>query len=268
MIVGNRVFSGKGAREAAAKALTFTILSWRDDQTMQPRGSLRGFEILSRGRSIGFGLIQEDERLPELFVRGRATHSANLNATNPVGTVLSIEHTLRNLDRLATEQQTRVTRIEKELADYQSQADRPFEREERLKQLLIRQSELNSLIDLDKGDPQGADSGHDLKDEPNIGQTGARGRDDVAKMAEAYMRISGGAIRGMPISERMPPQTGGITGKALAKNEVHVAIATAANSFVVVELMPPGRDVKIGERLALRLSQGRATIDNGQDRGR
>jgi hypothetical protein len=87
-------------------------------------------------------------------------------------------------------------------------------------------------------------------------------------MAEAYMRISGGAIREMPISERMPPQTGGITGKAVAKNEVHVAIATAANSFVVVELMPPGRDVKIGERLALRLSQGRATIDNGQDRGR
>jgi hypothetical protein len=39
--------------------------------------------------------------LPELFVRGRATYSANLNATNPIGTVQSIEHTLRNLDRLA-----------------------------------------------------------------------------------------------------------------------------------------------------------------------
>src|SRR5207247_10040199 len=46
MRVGNRVFSGKGAREEAAKALTFAILSWRDDQTMQPRGALRGFEIL------------------------------------------------------------------------------------------------------------------------------------------------------------------------------------------------------------------------------
>ncbi len=53
MTVGNRVFSGKGAREEAAKALTFTILSWRDDQTMQPRGALRGFEILSKGKSGG-----------------------------------------------------------------------------------------------------------------------------------------------------------------------------------------------------------------------
>ena len=105
MTVGNRVFSGKGAREEAAKALTFAVLSWRDDQTMQPRGAFRGFEILSRGKSGGFGLLQEDERIPELFVRGRATYSANLNATNPVGTVQSIEHTLRNLDKLAAEQQ-------------------------------------------------------------------------------------------------------------------------------------------------------------------
>ena len=133
MTVGNRVFSGKGAREEAANALTFAILSWRDDQTMQPRGALRGFEILSRGKSGGFGLVQEDERLPELFVRGRATYSANLNAANPIGTVQSIEHTLRNLDKLAAEQRSRLARIEKELADYQSQADRPFEHEERLK---------------------------------------------------------------------------------------------------------------------------------------
>jgi hypothetical protein len=60
MTVGNRVFSGKGAREEAAKALTFTILSWRDDQTLQPRGQFRGFEILGKGK--GVGLLQEDER--------------------------------------------------------------------------------------------------------------------------------------------------------------------------------------------------------------
>ena len=165
MTVGNRFFSGKGAREAAANALTSAILSWRDDQTMQARGALRGFEVLSRGKSGGFGLLQEDDRIPDLFVRGRGTYSANVNAANPVGTIQSIEHTLRNLDKLAAEQQSRVVRIEKELVDYQSQADRPFEHEERLKQLLARQSELNSLLDLDKGDQQAADSVPELKDE-------------------------------------------------------------------------------------------------------
>jgi hypothetical protein len=271
MTVGNRVFSGKGAREEAAKALTFAILSWRDDQTVQPRGALRGFEILSRGKSGGFGLLEENERVPELFVRARAMYSANLNATNPVGTVQSIEHTLRNLDKLADEQRSRVARIEKELADYRSHADRPFEHEERLKQLLARQSELNSLLDLDKGDQQGADSAPALKDDPDVERTahaGSRGHDEVAKMAEAYMRTSGTAIREMPISERTPPQTGPVTGRAVAKDEAHIAVATAANSFVVVEAMPLGRDVQIGERLSLRFHQGRASIDHGRDQGR
>ena len=205
MTAGNRVFSGKGALEESATALTFVVLSWRNDQTMQPRGSFRGFEILSKGKIGGFGLLQEDDRLPELFVRGRATYSANLNATNPIGTVQSIEHTLRNLDKLGAEQQTRVARIEKELADYRLQADRPFEHEERLKLLLTRQSELNSLLDLDRGDQQGADFGSDLKDEPNISRAvsaKSQGRDEVAKMAEAYMRTSRTAIREMPIAER------------------------------------------------------------------
>ena len=91
-------------------------------------------------------MMEEDNRIPDLFVRGRVTYSANLNATNPIGTVQSIEHTLRNLDKLAVDQQNRVARVEKELADYRMQADRRFEHEERLKQLLARQAELNSFL--------------------------------------------------------------------------------------------------------------------------
>jgi hypothetical protein len=270
MTVGGRVFSGKGAREEGAKALTFAVLSWRDDQTMQTRGTLRGFDLMSRGRGGAFGLLQEDEHVPDLFVRGRATYPANLNAENPIGTVQSIDHTLRNLDKLAAEQQNRVARIEKELADYQSQADRPFEREERLKQLLARQAELNSLLDLDKGDQQGAGPVPD-KDEAEIGlavPAVSRGRDAIAKMAEAYMRASRTAIREMPITERTPPQTGSITGRAIAKDEAYIAFATAANSFLVVEAKSLGRDVQIGGRFSLRFHKGRASIDNGRDRGR
>ena len=70
MKAGNRVFSGKGAREEAAKALTFAILSWRDDQTMQPRGAFRGFEILSRGKSGGLGIRTQ----PKSAQAGRPDH--------------------------------------------------------------------------------------------------------------------------------------------------------------------------------------------------
>ncbi len=271
MTVGNRVFSGKGAREESATALTFAILTWRDDQSLQSRGVFRGFEILSKGKTGGFGLLQDDERIPDVFVRGRTTYSAKLNPVNPVGTIQSIEHTLRNLDKLADDQQSRVARIEKELVDYQAQAERPFEHEERLKQLLTRQAELNSALDLDKGDQQGADSATELKDDLDVSQTptpAEPSRDQVAKMAEAYMRASKTAIREMPISQRTPPQTGPVTGRAVAKDDVHIAVATAANSFFVVPSTSLGREVEIGERLSLRFQRGLPSLEDDRTRAR
>ncbi len=249
MTVGNRVFSGKGAREEAAKALTFTILSWRDDQTMQPRARFRGFEILSKGKNSGFGLLPEDERVPELFVRGRAMYSANLNSTNPVGTVQSIEHTLRNLDKLASEQQGREVRAEKQLVDYQAQADRPFDHEERLKHLLVRQSELNSQLDLDKGDQQGVEPVPEINEELDLEKgagTALPGSGAVAKMAENYMRAAGIAIREMPILQRTPPASGSVVGRAVARDDAHIAVSTAANRFIIVESSALGREVEIG----------------------
>ena len=53
MTVGNQTFSGKGAREEAARALSRAVLSRRDDYAPQPRASFRGFEILSRDKTGG-----------------------------------------------------------------------------------------------------------------------------------------------------------------------------------------------------------------------
>lgn len=262
MKVGNHDFSGKGAREEAAKALTFVVLSWRDDQSMQSRGNFRGFEILSKGKSGGLGLIEDEQRVPEVFLRGRATYSANLNASNPVGTVQSIEHTLRSLDKLAADQQNCLLRTEKELIDYQSQADRPFEHEERLKKLLSRQSELNSLLDLDKGDQQGADFLTETSEVLEISAAKPAVPSNVARMAEDYMRSSGTAIREMPILQRTLPPAGRVTGKTVAKDESHIAIAIAANRFIVVEAADLSSEVQIGERLTLMFSKGRPAIDD------
>jgi hypothetical protein len=178
---------------------------------------------------------------------------------------------LRNLDKLADDQQSRVARIEKELVDYQAQAERPFEHEDRLKHLLVRQAELNSALDLDKGDQQGADSAPELKDDLDVSQTPTLAeprRDQVAKMAEAYMRASKTAIREMPISQRTPPQTGPVNGRAVAKDDAHIAVATAANSFFVVPSTSLGREVEIGERLSLRFQRGLPSLEDDRTRSR
>jgi hypothetical protein len=143
MRVGNREFSGKGAREEAGNALNTVAVSWKDDKSMKVRGNYKGFEILSRGS-------QWEGRDPDLYVRGRETYQANLNPDSAAGTMSSIEHALRGLDRRAEDEQREIERQEKDLADYKAQLGRPFEHEARLKELLGKQADLNKLLDLDK----------------------------------------------------------------------------------------------------------------------
>jgi hypothetical protein len=154
MTVGSRVYAGKGAREEAAAALGGVVLSWRDDQSLQVRGAFHGFEILSRGRGGALIISSDDERPPELFVRGAVMYKAQLNAENPLGTMQSIEYALRGLDKVVADERERADRAEKALRDFEEQAGRPHEHEERLKELLARQAQLDALLDLDKGERQ------------------------------------------------------------------------------------------------------------------
>ena len=56
----------------------------------------------------------------------------------------------------------------KTLADYQAQADKPFDHEARLKELLVRQAQLDAALDLDKNEMQIAQRAED-----DIGFAGA-----------------------------------------------------------------------------------------------
>ena len=81
-------------------------------------------------------------------------YKANLNLDSPLGTISSIEHVLRSLDRRAEDERLEIARREKTLADYQGQLNRTFDHDERLKELLEKQTGLNKLLDLDKSDAQ------------------------------------------------------------------------------------------------------------------
>ena len=202
----------------------------------------------------------QDDRLPEIFVRGQAMYSASFSSSSPIGTVQSIEHTLRSLDKLANDQRIRLSTLEKELSDYQVQSGRPFEHEAKLQELLARQADLASLLDLDKGDQQAI--------EPDPERNPEREPLQIAKAAASYMRDSGGAIKDMAVTERKPPETGTVTGRAVARLDTQVAIATAANSFVVVGLNGSADAIIVGERVTVRMQRGLATIEEGIGRER
>jgi N12 class adenine-specific DNA methylase len=153
MTIGNREYSGKGAREEASKALTYLVLNWKDDEAREVRAHFRGFQILSQGKRPSF---LEPDPVPALFVRGSGTYTATLNPTNPVGTVQSIEYALRSLERMAEREEEKLHQLETDLAAYKREVEKPFEHEARLKELELKQAELNAALDLHKSDPQAA----------------------------------------------------------------------------------------------------------------
>ena len=151
MTVGRREFSGKGAREQASQALVAVILSWNNDETRQIRARYRGFEILSQANGPS---LSGTPSLPTLFVRGAALHEANLNAENPTGTVQSIDYTLRSFERSAERERERLQQFEAKHKTFQLELNKPFEHEARLQELLLKQTELNDSLDLNKSDAQ------------------------------------------------------------------------------------------------------------------
>ena len=89
-----------------------------------------------------------------LFVRGSGTYTAALNPANPIGTIQSIEYALRSFERMAEREREKLDRLESDLATYQREIQKPFEHETRLRELELKQAELNTALDLYKSDPQ------------------------------------------------------------------------------------------------------------------
>jgi N12 class adenine-specific DNA methylase len=145
MFIAGRAFFGKDAREQAGKALAQAIMSslW-GEKGLKHLGQYRGFAIMGD---------RDGERV-QLGLRGTHTYEVSLNLENAVGTIFSIEGALRRLDRYMQDERVKIARSEKALADYRAQLGRPFEQEARLRELLVKQADINRSLDLDKSDTQ------------------------------------------------------------------------------------------------------------------
>jgi hypothetical protein len=152
MSVAGRTYAGKDSRDQAAKALNEIIHKERASPSLKPCGKIAGFDILCRGEMDG-GI--------STFLRGEATYTVNYNPENPIGTLMSIERTLQGFETVHSRLESDIERDEKALAEYRLQSEKPFEHEDRLKELLAEQSRLNAALDLDKDDKQATTAEND-----------------------------------------------------------------------------------------------------------
>ena len=103
---------------------------------------------MSVGQFAGFDLAVSSEG-PCFILKGRRANAAH-HSDNPQGMVRVVENVANSLEGRLAEAYEDAARAEKRLADILTELAKPFEKEERLTQLLARQREINAALDLDK----------------------------------------------------------------------------------------------------------------------
>ncbi len=146
------MFDGRESRKDAATALTSAILSASTGRARCQCGAYRGFAIWTRPNTSS----SADNPTVPFSLEGQWTYTAHANPENPIGTLLSIEHVLANIERHLATARAELVAAERDLQDYGAQLGRPFEQEEKFQKLLLRQRELAEELDLNKSDQQTA----------------------------------------------------------------------------------------------------------------
>jgi N12 class adenine-specific DNA methylase len=139
--IGQQTYTGKQSREAAAEALLKGLAAGGEE--FRICGAYKGFQLVVRGGETN-----------TCYLRGSHAYELYIHPQNPLGMLAGLETELRRLDRYAEAAQAEYERKEKALVDYTEQLGRPFEQEERLRELLVQQADINRSLDLDKSDTQ------------------------------------------------------------------------------------------------------------------
>lgn len=151
--IGKETFTGDDARKEAGAALHKILEKHRGDKKLArgvegsaplPVGMYRGFRIEAQTDLLSIPKEKGEEApLPDLRIVGKLTYNASTNQYGePTGTIQSIESRIRNIESIRDAQKTDEQRYEKQLRDTKAYADKPFEQQDKLKELLKRQAEL------------------------------------------------------------------------------------------------------------------------------
>jgi hypothetical protein len=101
------------------------------------------------GRFAGFELQIWPERVDEVILKGATTYAAKVSE-NPLGTISSMEHVVRSLDEYVADREKELVETKQRVSDLRPHLTKPFEHEEKLQELVCRQSEIVKAFDLTK----------------------------------------------------------------------------------------------------------------------
>ncbi len=107
-------------------------------------GNYAGFDLYIRTHINGYSQ-------PLVIARGLAEHKGNVSDSD-VGTVTSLDFALRGIETSIAKYSSELAEMEKRLTGLTAELEKPFTHEERLRELLKKQYEINKELDIDRRD--------------------------------------------------------------------------------------------------------------------
>jgi hypothetical protein len=106
-------------------------------------------KIAEVGSFAGFALQFWPERIGEIMIKGKNAYTAKIS-DSALGTISSMEHVVRSLDDHANDLRKTLTATQRRIEELRPHIDKPFDHEEKLQTLMLRQQEIMKALDLTK----------------------------------------------------------------------------------------------------------------------
>ena len=120
------------------------------------------------------------ERAYAVKLKGHFTHSVTLG-TDVYGNITRIDNAVDNIETRLHKAEEQLENTKAQLETAKVEVEKPFAQEDELKQKMTRLTELNALLDMDKGDTPVVGGEPDEGDLPPT-----RSRDDRERQEEFY----------------------------------------------------------------------------------
>ena len=150
-------------RKEAGEAIIKACMLMSDPDKPLDLGEYRGFPMQLQWDGFRF----------KVAMKQNLTYSAEL-ADDPVGNVTRINNALEGMDEKIIQHETRLARLESELKNAQEEAERPFPKEDELRQKSERLAQLNRELEKPKTKAAEQSQGDDEEPEHEDGDAPAR----------------------------------------------------------------------------------------------
>jgi TolA-binding protein len=136
--------------------ITYTDRKTAGSKIISKAIGLRGFEAYHEvGSYAGFILHIKTSKhthiAPQIVAKGKAEHEGNISDSD-IGTIQSLDYAIRSIEDKIAEMDGVVKRHEEQLESLKAEINKPFPYEEKLRELVVRQEQINKNLDLDKSE--------------------------------------------------------------------------------------------------------------------